>query len=171
MAAKKQAAKTGAGVWAAGKAVQHNPYLQRVIEDEDLRENLRQALESTRRAYGRMQNGKTPSKALLDDRKTQKELKKAAGNLSDVADTLRGVRSKGRRRRKGGLLLLVLIGAGAAVALSEDLRKRALDLVFGAEEEFEYTSTTTPPASTPPASPSSPPPSAGAPSGPGVGTS
>ncbi len=166
MAAKKQAAKTGAGMWAAGKAVQKNPYLQRVMEDEDLRENLRQALESARRAYGRMQNGKTPSKALLDDRKTKKELKKAAGNLSEVADTLRGVRDKGRRRRRGGLLLVLLVGAGAAVAVSEDLRKRVLDLVFGAEEEFEYTSTTTPSTSTP-----STPSSTGAPAGPGVGTS
>jgi hypothetical protein len=163
MAAKKQAAKTGAGVWAAGKAVQNNPYLQRVIEDEDLRESLREAFDSARRAYGRIQDGKTPSKALLDDKKTQKELKKAAGNLSDVADTLRGVRKKGRRRRRGGLLLVILVGAGAAVALSEDLRKRVLDLVFGAEEEFEYTSTTTPAPSTPPSS--------GAPAGPGVGTS
>ena len=46
------------------------------------------------------------------------------------------------------------VGAGAAVAMSEDLRKRVLDLLFGAEEEFEYTSTTMPP----PAVTSEPPP-------------
>jgi hypothetical protein len=33
---------------------------------------------------------------------------------------------------------------GLALALSEDLRKKVLDALFGAEEEFEYTSTTTP---------------------------
>ena len=163
MAAKKQAAKAGAGAWAAGKAVQSNPYLQRVIDDEDLRENLRQAFESTRRAYGRMANGKGPAKAILDDRKTKKELKRAAGSLSEAADTLRGVRKKGKRRRRGGLLLVLLVGAGAALALSEDLRKKALDLVFGAEEEFEYTSTTTPP---PP-----PPATSSAPTEPGAGAS
>jgi hypothetical protein len=32
------------------------------------------------------------------------------------------------------------------VALSEDLRKKVLDALFGAEEEFEYSSTTTPSA-------------------------
>jgi hypothetical protein len=31
-----------------------------------------------------------------------------------------------------------------AIALSEDLRKMALDRLFGAEEEFEYSSQTTP---------------------------
>jgi len=38
----------------------------------------------------------------------------------------------------------VLVGAGLALALSEGLRKKVLDALFGAEEEFEYTSTTTP---------------------------
>jgi hypothetical protein len=36
------------------------------------------------------------------------------------------------------------VGAGLALALSEDLRKKALDALFGAEEEFEYTASTTP---------------------------
>ena len=30
------------------------------------------------------------------------------------------------------------------MALSEDLRAKVLDLLFGAEEEFDYSSTTTP---------------------------
>ncbi|MEA2298986.1 MAG: hypothetical protein QOF77_1922 [Solirubrobacteraceae bacterium] len=36
---------------------------------------------------------------------------------------------------------LVLL-AGVAVALNEQLRNRVLDLLFGAEEEFDYTPTT-----------------------------
>ena len=35
------------------------------------------------------------------------------------------------------------MGAAAALALSEDLRNKVLDALFGAEEEFEYTSSTT----------------------------
>jgi hypothetical protein len=42
----------------------------------------------------------------------------------------------------GRLVLLALIGAGLALILSEDARKTVLDALFGAEEEFEYTSTT-----------------------------
>jgi hypothetical protein len=140
MAAKKKAASVGAGAVAAGKAAKDNAYVQRLIEDEDLRENLRTAYESARSAYGRMSNGKGPS-AALNDKKTQKQLREAATSLKDAADTLRAARTPKKRGR--GLLFLI-VGVGLAFALSEGLRKKALDTLFGAEEEFEYTSPTTP---------------------------
>ncbi|MEA2351840.1 MAG: hypothetical protein QOJ14_254 [Thermoleophilaceae bacterium] len=138
---KKKAAKAGAGAVAAGKAARSNPYVQRIVEDDALRENLRTAYESARKAYERMSNGKGPAKALMDDKKTQKELKEAATSLREAADTLRGAKAKKKKGRRGKLLLLI-VGAGAALALSEGLRKKVLDALFGAEEEFEYTSTT-----------------------------
>ena len=147
MAAKKRAAQAGAGAFAAGKAARDNPYVARLIEDEDLRENLRTAYDSARKAYERMSNGKGPAKALLDDKKTQKELKEAASSLKDAADALRGGKKK-KRKGLGRILLLALVGGGLALALSEDLRKKVLDGLFGAEEEFEYTATTTPDSST-----------------------
>ena len=146
MAAKKKAAKAGAGAVAAGKAPRSNPYLQRIVEDEDLRENLRTAYESARKAYTRMANGKGPAKAVLDDKKTQKELKEAATSLRDAAESLRG---KKRKKRRGRVLLLGIVGAGLALALSEGLRKKVLDALFGAEEEFEYTGSTTPEPASP----------------------
>ena len=139
---KKKAAKAGAGAVAAGKAARSNPYVQRLVEDDQLRDNLRTAYESARKAYERMSNGKGPTKALLDDKKTQRELKEAASSLREAADTLRGAKAKKKRRRRGRVLLL-LVAAGAALALSEGLRKKVLDALFGAEEEFEYSSTTT----------------------------
>jgi hypothetical protein len=137
MAAKKKAAS-------AQRAAR--PYVQRVIEDEDLRDNLMQAYESARVAYGRLSNGKSPTKAIFDDKKLQKELKNAAESFRDASVALR--EAPKRRRRSGGgglgkLLLLGLVGGGLALALSEGLRKKVLDALFGAEEEFEYTSTTT----------------------------
>jgi hypothetical protein len=140
MAAKKKAAKAGAGAYAAGKAVRSNQYVQRFIEDEELRENLRNAFVSAKKAYGRI-NGKGPAKA-FDDKKVQRELKDAASSLKDAADSLRG--GKKRKGRKGRLLLVAFVGAGLALAFSEGLRKKALDALFGAEEEFEYTASTTP---------------------------
>jgi hypothetical protein len=144
MAAKKKAAKAGAGAFAAGKAVRSNEYVQRFMEDEELRENVRNAFVSAKKAYGRI-NGKGPVKA-LDDKKVKRELKDAASSLKDASDALRG--GKKRKRRKGRLLLVAFVGAGLALALSEDLRKKALDALFGAEEEFEYTASTTPDSST-----------------------
>ena len=140
---KKQAAKASAGAVAAGKAVKENPYVRRVVEDEELRENLRTAFESARKAYGRMSNGKGPVKSLTEDKKTQKQLREAASSLREAADSLKGAKRGRKRKRRSGLLLLV-VGAGLAIALSEGLRSKLLDTLFGSEEEFEYSSTTSP---------------------------
>jgi hypothetical protein len=146
MAAKRKAAKGAAGAIAAGQALRENPYIQRLVEDDDLRDELRTAFESARKAYGRI-DGKGPAKA-FEDKKVQRDLKQAAESLKSAADALREP-----RKRKGGfgrLMLIALVGAGLAMALSEDLRKKALDALFGAEEEYEYTATTTPaPAAAP----------------------
>ena len=145
MGAKKKAAKAGA----AAAAVKRSPYIQRIAEDEELRQNLWSAYESARDAVGRLQNGKHPTKQIFDDKKLQKDLKSAAESFKDASLALR---EAPKRRRKGGLgklILLGVVGGGLALALSEDLRKKVLDALFGAEEEFEYTSTTAP-AATPP---------------------
>jgi adenylosuccinate synthase len=151
MAKKKKAAKAGAGAVAAGKAARSNVYVQRLAEDKELRENLRDAFQSTKKAYTRMANGKGPAKALMDDKKVQKELKEAASSLREAADQLRGTKRKRRRKRLGKLLLVAIVGAGVAMLASEDVRKKVLDALFGAEEEFEYTSTTSPEAASEPA--------------------
>jgi len=141
MAAKKKAAKAGTGAIAAGQAARNNPYVQRLVEDDELRENLRTAYESARSAYGRM-NGKTPQKA-LENKKVQKDLKEAATSLKSAAEALREPKKK-RRSRGKGLIGIAIVGGIVALVASEGLRKKVLDALFGAEEEFEYTSTTTP---------------------------
>ena len=137
-AARKGAAK-------AARAAGTNPYLQRIVQDAQLRDDIRDAFDHTRSAYERLANGKRPAKALLDDKKLQKELREAAPSLRDVGVSLReGPRRKRRRLGLGRLILMGLIGGGVALAVSEGLRKKVLDALFGAEEEFEYSSTTTP---------------------------
>jgi hypothetical protein len=140
MAAKKKAAKGAAGAFAAGQALRDNPYVQRLVEDDDLRDELRTAFDSAKKAYGRI-DSKGPQKA-LEDKKVQRDLKQAAESLKSAADALREPRK--RKRGFGRVILLALVGAGLAFALSEDLRKKALDALFGAEEEYEYTASTTP---------------------------
>jgi hypothetical protein len=141
MAARKKAATAGAGAIAAGQAARDNAYVQRLLEDTELRDSLRSAFESARKAYGRM-NGKGPSK-VLEDKRMQRELKDAANSLRNAAEALR--EPPKRKRRGGRMLVLAIVGAGLALALNEDLRKKVLDALFGAEEEFEYTSSTTSP--------------------------
>src|SRR3954453_2092874 len=139
MAAKKKAAKAGAAA-VAGK---NSPYIQRIAEDEELRANLWQAYESARSAANRFSNGKSPTKAVFDDKKLQKDVREAAESLRDASVALREGPKRKRRGGVGKVLLLGLVGAGLALALSEGLRKKVLDTLFGAEEEFEYSSTTT----------------------------
>jgi hypothetical protein len=40
------------------------------------------------------------------------------------------------------MILLAIVGGVVALVVSEGARKAVLDALFGAEEEFEYTSTT-----------------------------
>ena len=119
-----------------------NPYVQRLIEDEELRDNLRDAFEAARGAYGRATgNGKGAVKAVTSDKKVQKDLRNAAESLREASEQLKAPRKR-KKSRLGRLILLGLIAAGLALIFSEDARKTVLDALFGAEEEFEYTSTT-----------------------------
>jgi hypothetical protein len=122
------------------ETARENPYVQRLIEDEQLRDNLRDALESAKKAYTRATgNGKGPVKAVTSDKKTQKELRKAAEKLRDANERLQKPKKKSKL---GRLILLAIVGGIVALVLSEGARKTVLDTLFGAEEEFEYTSTT-----------------------------
>jgi hypothetical protein len=143
--AKSKAAKAGS----AALAVKSSPYVQRLVQDEDLRDNLKTAFDSARLAFDRLNHGKAPAKVILDDKKFQKELQNASEALRDATQALRQGPRKPRKRR-GRKLVVLLAGAGLALALSEGLRNKVLDALFGAEEEFDYTSTTAP-ASPPPA--------------------
>jgi hypothetical protein len=119
-----------------------NPYVQRLIEDEELRDSLSDAFEAARGAYGRATgNSKGAVKAVTSDKKVQKDLRSAAESLREASEQLRAPRKR-KKSRLGRLILLSLVAAGIALVLSEDARKTVLDALFGAEEEFEYTSTT-----------------------------
>jgi hypothetical protein len=126
----------------AAQSAGNNEYVRRLIEDDELRESIRTAYDSARTAYGRVSGDKKPAKKLMDDKKVHRELREAAENLREASDRLRG-----REKKSGGigkLLVIAIAGAALALVLSEDLRKSVLDKLFGAEEEFEYTSTTVP---------------------------
>lgn len=119
-----------------------NPYVQRLIEDEELRESLKNAFEAARGAYGRATgNGGGVAKAVTSDKKVQRDLRSAAESLRDASEQLREPKKR-KKGRLGRIVLLALVGAAVALILSEDARKTVLDALFGAEEEFEYTSTT-----------------------------
>ena len=117
--------------------------MQRLIDDDDLRDNLRGAYEAGRDAYSRASGAKRPAD-VLEDKKLQKDLRTASESLRAASEALREPEKKSSGSGFGKLVLLMIVGAILALALSEGLRKAVLDKLFGAEEEFEYTSTTAP---------------------------
>jgi hypothetical protein len=123
------------------ETARENPYVQRLIEDDELRDSLRDAFDAARGAYGRATgNGKGPVKAVANDKKVQKDLRSAAESLREASERLR--KPKKHKSRLGRFILFGIVAAAIALVLSEDARKTVLDTLFGAEEEFEYTSTT-----------------------------
>jgi hypothetical protein len=133
---------------ASAAAATTSPWVQRLAEDEDLRDNFRVAFEAAKDAYDRISDGKSP-RELVDDKKLQKDLKQAADALKGAGSALKEGPKKTKKKHGFGRKLFVLaIGAAIALALSEDLRTKVLDALFGKEEEFDYGSTA--PATPPP---------------------
>jgi hypothetical protein len=125
-------------------AARENEYLKRVIEDEDLRESLMDAFRAARNAYTRFSDSPTFDTA-TGDRKVKRELSNAAEALKDAADRIREPKKK--RHPVRNMVALGLLSGGLVLVFSESARKAVLDAVFGEEEEFVYTSTTTESAS------------------------
>jgi hypothetical protein len=127
----------------AAQSMGSHPYVRRLIEDDELRDNIKSAFDAARDAYARMANGKGPVKALTEDKKVHRDLREAAESLREASAQIRGKRRR-RKSNAGRWVLAGLVGAGLVLVFSEGARKIVMDRMFGAEEEFEYTSTTTP---------------------------
>ena len=101
-----------------------------------------------RKAYDRFSEDPSLERA-TQDRRVQKELSRAADSLRDASERL--TEPPRRRHTARNILLLGILTGGLVLAFSESARKALLDAVFGEEEEFVYTSTTTAPATPSPA--------------------
>jgi len=130
-----------------------NPYLQRLIEDAKLRDHVRHTIDSGRSAYERFSNGKAPAKAVLQDKKLQRDLRETFEHAREAFVTIQEAPRKQARKRKrrGGFgrgMMIIIVSGVVGLAASEKLRSKVLDALFGAEEEFQYTppATTTAPA-------------------------
>ncbi len=144
MASSKKVAKASE----AAHQLISGDYLQRVIDNAQLRDSLTDAYQSGRVAYSRLQNGKGPTKALMEDKRLQKELRATAQALRSAGESLRPPQK--RRRRGPAMVVMVLFVTGVlALVLSEALRSKLLDAIFGAEEEFDYGSSNSTPAPSP----------------------
>jgi hypothetical protein len=104
---------------AAGRAV---PYLERLLENEYVQDQLSEAFGSLRSAYGRA-SGRKPAE-VAEDKKLRRQVRDAVASLREAAGALKTGREKPKKRRRGRVVLLVGVSAAAALATSESLRGR-----------------------------------------------
>ncbi|WP_157260768.1 hypothetical protein [Patulibacter minatonensis] len=108
--------------------------VRNLIENQDLHDDLRNLAEAAKAAYGRV--SANPG-ALLQDKKVHSDVRAGTSALLDAKGQLGGKPPK-KKKGKFGLLFLTLIGSSVAVVTVPALRTKALDLVFGPEEELDY---------------------------------
>lgn len=125
---------------AYGKA-RDNQYVRRVMEDDELRASLIAAFVAGRKALERVSNNRSSAvDSVTSDRKVKRELRTAANSLRDAAERIQKPKKKRHPIRK--LMFAALITGGLVLTFSESARNSVLDAIFGAEEEFVYTSQT-----------------------------
>jgi hypothetical protein len=77
-----------------------------------------------------------------EEQAAEASLDSAAAELAEAEES--EVSEGGGGGGLGKLVFLLLVAGVLALVLSKDLRSKALDALFGAEEEFDYSSTTMP---------------------------
>jgi len=117
-----------------------NQYVNRLVEDEELRDNIIAAFTAARTAYGRVSSSKSSPVDAVSDKKVKRDLQTAAKSLKEASERIREPKKKSHPIRN--ILAIGLLTGGLVLIFSESARKSLLDAVFGAEEEFVYTSTT-----------------------------
>ncbi|MCB0878545.1 MAG: hypothetical protein KDC46_06150 [Thermoleophilia bacterium] len=116
------------------------PYVDRALQDEEIRGNVLRAWNAARKVYGEL-GGEGPIGAaskLSDKESVRDDLDTTVRSLSEAI-----VRMSGKEpRRRGGWGLFFLL-AGVIVVLfnpatGSDTRRWLKDHLFGSEEEFDY---------------------------------
>jgi gas vesicle protein len=122
------------------------PYIERALQDEDLRENVRNAFESARGVYNELIGGRgaIPVAArVATDKDIQDRLREALDELREAADRVQGKKDHGTRNT---LLLITGIALGLLFnpVSGSQTRKWVSDKVFGPSDDFTYQGNSTP---------------------------
>lgn len=125
---------------ARDKVADVKPYVQRAVQDEELRENLRSAYATARDVYDQLvaNRGVTGvATRVANDKDIQDQLRSAVQDLRNAADRVQG--REGHKGRNGSLLLLgIVLGILFNPITGPDTRRWLKDRVFGEDEEFGY---------------------------------
>jgi hypothetical protein len=116
------------------------PYVKRAIQDEALRDDLRNAFATAREVYDELIGKRGVSGVatkVASDKEIQDQLRSAIQDLRSAADRVQG---HGQHRARNSTLLLVGIALGILFnpVTGPETRRWLKDRIFGEEEEFGY---------------------------------
>ena len=116
------------------------PYIERALNDEELRDNVRNAFESAREVYNELIGGRGAipvATRVATDKEIQDRLKEAVAELRTAADRVQGKKDHGGRN---AALLLTGIALGILFnpISGSQTRKWLSDKLFGPSDEFTY---------------------------------
>ena len=117
------------------------PYVQRAIQDEELRENLRSAFATARDVYDELVGGRGVTGVagkVASDKDIQVQLRSAIEDLRSAADRIQGKSEEHTGRNLSLLLAGIAIGILFNPLTGPETRRWLKDKVFGEEEEFGY---------------------------------
>ena len=125
---------------AKDKVADVKPYVQRALQDEELRDNLRSAFDTARGVYDELigKRGVTGvATKVASDKEIQDQLRSAIDDLRSAANRIQG--NEGHKSRNSTLLLAgIALGILFNPMTGPETRRWLKDKVFGEEEEFGY---------------------------------
>jgi hypothetical protein len=116
------------------------PYVQRAIQDEELRDNLKSAFATARDVYDELIGGRGVSgvaSKVASDKDIQEQLRSAIEDLRSAADRIQG-REEHKSRNASLLLAGIALGLLFNPLTGPETRRWLKDRIFGADEEFGY---------------------------------
>ena len=116
------------------------PYVQRALQDEELRDNLRSAFDTARDVYAELigKRGMTGvATKVASDKDIQDQLRSAIDDLRAAANRIQG--NEGHKGRNSTLLLAgIALGILFNPMTGPETRRWLKNRIFGEEEEFGY---------------------------------
>ena len=116
------------------------PYVQRALQDEELRDNLRSAFATARDVYDELIGGRGVTGVagrVASDKDIQDQLRSAVEDLRSAADRIQG-KDEHTSRKISLLLAGIALGILLNPLTGPETRRWLKDRIFGEDEEFGY---------------------------------